>query len=427
MKRFALSRLAVILVLFQSPVVAQDGPKEDDFLIFDKIEEDQRAAPSRLSIPRAETEAKSTRPLPAETKASLRTVLLDVPDKSFATGRLSTLTATATQKGSHAEPVVEFAGATVSLSASIDKAAASILAANPKFPDGVTLKVAVEGEYKGHEQDAAAVATALLLEAIGTGRALDPEAVLLGGVDEKGGITAVQRLGTRLRTLEGTPPPVIGVPMVSEVEVRDIALMNELNVLANLQIVSLVTLDDARAISGKVRPEKVTKAFSLFGTVRDAAAATPVTTLLRNPKFLERLREVATLMPNHLSARLLLQAATGKLPGRITFATSRQAILKAMKPFVTVTSTNRPVKEVKAVATEGGNVLLRIQPKIHPAVERYLLSMKAYLRAVNNYLDIPTTSQHAVMRNRSALEINKLLADVQTEKVKLDQQEGTLK
>src|SRR5688572_32058295 len=98
MKRSAFFRLAAFpLWLLQIPVVAQEGPKEDDFLIFDKIEEDQRAAPSRLSIPRAETEAKSSRPLPAVTKASLRTVLLDVPDKSFATGRLSTLTATATQ------------------------------------------------------------------------------------------------------------------------------------------------------------------------------------------------------------------------------------------------------------------------------------------------------------------------------------------
>jgi hypothetical protein len=357
----------------------------------------------------------------------LRTILLDVPEKSFATGRLSTLTASASQEGTAAQPVVEFAGATVSLSSSIEKAAAALVAANPKFPDGVTLKVKTEGEYEGHEHDVAAAATAILLEAIGTGRALDPEAVLLGGVDEKGRITAVQRLATRLRTLEGTPPAVIGVPMVSEVEVRDLGLMNELNVLTNLQIVSLVTLDDARAITAKARAEKIGKAFSLFASVRDAAAATPVTTLLRNAKFLERLREITTLMPNHLSARLLLQAAAGKIPGRITFATSRQAILKAIKPFVTVTSTNRPAKEIQTVATEGGNVLLRIQPKIHPAVERYLIAVKAYLRAVNNYLDIPTTSQHAVMRNRAAIEINKLLAEVQSEKVKLDQQEASLK
>ncbi len=407
---------------------AQDGPKEDDFLIFDKIEEDQRAAPAKPAPPpAADTDPASKRPLPGAGMGSLRTILLDVPDKSFATGRLSTLNATATQRGVQAEPSVDFSEATVSLAASLGKATASLIAANPEFPDGVTLKVAAEGGYGSHEHDAAAAATAILLESIGTGRALDPGAALLGGVDEKGRITAVQRLATRLRTLEGEPPPVIGVPMVSEVEVRDLALMSELEVLAKQQIVSLVTLDDARAISAKVRPEKVEKAFTLFAGVRQAAAAgTPMATLLKNPKFLQRLKEITDLMPNHLSAKLLLQAATNKVPGRITFATSRQAILKAIKPFIDVTSKNGPAKEIQTVATQGGNVLLRLQPKIHPAAERYLIAMKAYLRSVTNFLDIKNDPQHAIMRNRAVIELNKLLADVQTEKEKLDKAEVTI-
>jgi hypothetical protein len=128
-------------------------------------------------------------------------------------------------------------------------------------------------------------------------------------------------------------------------------------------------------------------------------------------------------MPNHLSARFILQAATGKLPGYITYVTSRQAILRAMKPFVNVTSVKSPPKEIQTVATESGNVLLRLQPKIDPTVARYLLTMKAYLRAVNNYLDISPDAQHAVMRNRAQIEINKLLATIQVEKEKLDKVE----
>ena len=160
--------LATCLQLF-----AQDGPKEDDFLIFDKIEEDQRAAPAKPAPPPpAENDPASKRPLPGSAKGSLRTILLDVPDKSFATGRLSTLSASATQRGAQTEPSVEFAEATVSLAASLNKAATSLLAAHPEFPDGVTLKVSAEGGYGSHEHDAAAVATAILLESIGTGRAL---------------------------------------------------------------------------------------------------------------------------------------------------------------------------------------------------------------------------------------------------------------
>ncbi len=405
---------------------AQEGPKEDDFLIFDKIEEDQRAVPVRPPPPPEASAPPSQRRLPGASAASLRTILLDVPDKSFATGRLSTLKAAATQQGTKAEPVIFFEGATVTLQASLEKAAAWALAENKELPDGLSLTISPEGAYGTHEHDVAGVASAILLDAIGNGRTLDPETVLLGGVNEKGHITPAVRLATRLRTLEGTPPPVIGVPMVSEIEVRDLALMDELEVLAQQQIISLVSLEDARAIALKEKPERVAKAFSLFAGVREAAGRTPVKTLLKNPIFRQRLQEITAAMPNHLSAKLLLLAASNKVPGRITFATSRQAILKAIKPFVNVTSTNRPAKEIQAAATEGGNVLLRMQPRVDPAVERYLIAMKAYLRAVNNFLDLPTNDARAArMRNEALASINKLLADVQTEKEKLDQREGT--
>lgn len=429
MKSSIILRLATLSFLLQLPLHAQ-GPKEDDFLIFDKIEEDVIAKPSlgslRRTTPSAPTKATSKRPLPSNTKASLHTILLDVPDKSFATARLSTLTATATQDGTEATPEIDFSDATASLQTSCEKAAAALVTANPQFPDGVTLKVKADGGYKGHEKDVAGAAAAILLEAIGTGRVLDSDAAILGGVGDKGQITAVSRLATRLRTLEGATPSVIGVPMVSEVEVRDLALMSELEVLAKFQIVSLVTLDDARAITAKERPEKIDKAFKLFASVTTAAATKPVSSLIKNPTFVQRLQEIVALMPNHLSARLILLAAYGKVPGTITYATSRQAILKAIKPFVNVTSTNRPAKEIQTVATEGGNVLLRLQPKAHPDVARYLAAMKAYLRAVNNLLDIQNDAQHQVMRNRALAEIGKLLANVQAEKEKLDKKEGTL-
>lgn len=417
---------SAMLLALPLPASAQEGVKEDDFLFFDKIEEDAKAVPKAPEPAPAEDKVEpSARPLPGSGTAALRIIALDVPDKSFAVGKLTTLTATASQRGNRPEPVVDFPGATVSLRESIDRAAAKLIAANPKFPDGLTLRVEPAEEYHGHERDAAAVATALLLEAVGTGRELDPGAVVLGGVGADGRITGVQRLATRLRTLEGEPPPVIGVPMVSEEEVRDLALMNELEVLVKHQIISMVTLDDARALTAKERPEKVKQAMALFAPVAQAAGSTPLASLLKNPKFLQRLKEVATLMPNHLSARLLLQAATGKLPGRITLATSRQAILKATKPFVDATGSGGDAKTIKTAATEAGNVLLRLQPKIHPTVERYLMAVKAYLRGVNNFLDIRTDAQYAQMRYKAQVELGRLLADVETEKQKLDKSAGT--
>jgi hypothetical protein len=52
--------------------------------------------------------------------------------------------------------------------------------------------------------------------------------------------------------------------------------------------------------------------------------------------------------------------------------------------------------------------------------------MKSYLRAVNNFLDLPANDARAAkMRNQALANINKLLSDVQVEKEKLDQQDAT--
>ena len=385
------------------------------------IEEDRKAPakPGPKPLPDRPKKSPSLRPLPEKTEATLRTVLLDVPKKSFATARLATLSARATQQGAAAQPAIVFQDATVTLAASLESAAAAVAAGNPKFPDGVTLRVGADGEYGGHEKDAAAAAVAILLEAIGTGRELDPEAALLGGVNAKGEFTGVAQLATRLRTLEQTVPSVIGVPMVSEAEVRDLALMNELDVLARVQLVSLVKMDDARAVTAKQKPEKVAKAMELFATVQEAASGTPVATLLKSEKFLQRLREVMALMPNHLSSRLLLQAAANKVPGHITLGTSRQAILKATKPFADSLNKRGNIEAIRKTATEGGNVLLRMQGKVHPAVERYLLAMKTYLRSVNNYLEISQESRAI----KAQYEMAKNYTAVQVEKRKLDEQE----
>ena len=426
--RFPIYLLSAACLLGALPATrAQTEVKDDDFLLFDMMEADGKAParPVPQPLPDAPKAPPSQRPLPAKTEATLRTVLLDVPDKSFATARLATLSARASQEGAAAQPVIAFTDATVSLAAALESAAKAVVAANPKFPDGVTLTVSAGGGYGGHEKDAAAAATAILLEAVGTGRELDPEAALLGGVNEKGEFTAVARLATRLRTLETALPSVVGVPMVSEVEVRDLALMSELDVLTRIQVISLVTMDDARAVASKQRPEKVAKAMQLFATVQEAAARTPTASLLKSDKFLQRLREITTLMPNHLSSRLLLQAAANKVPGRITLGTSRQAILKAIKPFADSMNERGTIEVIRKTATEGGNVLLRMQPKVHPAVERYLMAMKTYLRSVNNYLEIRPEGRYAQMRIRAQQEMAKNYSAVETEKANLDKQSPT--
>ncbi len=414
-----LTLAAVLLSVTSLVAVAGPDGKADDFLFFDHFDEPEK--PAALPPPPAVATAPSAVPLKSSS-GRVFTILLERPEKDFARARCSELTGSATQKGNAPEPVLEWSGAYDSLQPSLANAAGILKAKINPLPDGVSLRVSCEGDYDYRERDCAGAAVAVLYAAMASGSPLAGDTAILGGVAKDGHITAVSELATRLRTLSAAGPvKVVGVPLLSEAEVRDIALMSEAEILVKLPVVALVGLEDAVALASATRPESMQKALVLFESVQKAAEATPVATLLKNPKFSSRLAEIIKLMPGHLSAKVLLQASAGKVPGRISYETSQQAILKAAKPFWDSVYANKTKEEIKTAATEAGNVLLRLQPKIDATVERYLVATKTYLRAINNYLAISSSPQHAAMRAAAGVNLGKLQQEVRLAKEQLEQ------
>ncbi len=382
----------------------------------------EKSAPKTVAPPTAPTDDAG----PAGTKvklarSSLKVILLDAPKKSFATAKLATFSAEASQTGVRSQPLGSFSKGTAAFDNALLHGIASLRKKVPAWPTGLTVDYRCDGDYHGHEQDSAAVAAAVLLHSLVTGTELNPKAVLVGGIgpEAAGAVTGAVAIGTRIRNLENERGLRIGVPLVSEAEIRDLALMGEPQTLLLHEIIALVTLDDALAVAAAAPPENFAKASAIFSQIQVASTSTPLPTLLKNPTTLAKLNEILQLLPQHLSARLLLQTATGKLPGKMTFLTSQQAILKAAQPFWETLLKHNPA-EIRKISTSSANTLSLMQARVHPTVERYLIATKAFMRALNNQLEIRPGLQYDSMRRKAEEETRKLQEDVKLEKQKLE-------
>ena len=409
--------LLTSLMLAPFATAPAEEASEDELLFFGTGVE--TPAPTKAPPP-PPVDAPAPAPAAAALKldaVSLSLLLLDAPKQAAIVSRPEMLKASGRQSGT-GKPELSFPKGGEAMQNALQYALAAVRQQNAVVPAGVTVTYQLEGDYANHEHDSAGLAAGVLLHSMITGTKVDSKIILCGGLGKAGVVTPASALGLRLRNAPDHGAMTLGVALESEPEIRDLALMGEPATLLRCEVIGLVTFPDALALAASNPPENLAKARELFQSIRTACAATPVGTFIKNPKVQQKLNEVLTLAPQHLSARLLLQAGTGKLPGRMTYLTSQQAILTATQPFV-VALRKQDAAEMRRTATAGGNILNLMQARIHPTVERYLIATRSFMRATNNYLEINPSPQFAGMRQKARDECIKLENDLRAEKVKL--------
>ena len=406
------------LILAPFAISMAEEASEDELLFFGTGVD--TPAPPKPPLP-APTETSAPATSDAALKldaASLGLLLLDAPRQAAVVSRPTVLKASGRQSGT-GKPELSFPKGGESMEAALQYAVAAVIQQKTPLPAGLSVKFLLDGDYANHEHDSAGLAAGVLLHSMITGTKVDSKIILCGGLGKAGVVTPANALGLRLRAAPDAGTMTLGVALESEPEVRDLALMGEPSTLLRCEVIGLVTFPDALALASATPPSNLAKARELFQSIRTACAATPVGTFIKNPKVQQKLNEVLTLAPQHLSARLLLQAGTGKLPGRMTYLTSQQAILTATQPFVQALR-KQDAAEMRKTATSGGNALSTMQARIHPTVERYLIATRSFMRATNNYLELSTAPQFAGMRQKARDECIKLENDLKAEKVKLE-------
>ncbi|MEO0447155.1 MAG: hypothetical protein AAF191_13865, partial [Verrucomicrobiota bacterium] len=202
---------------------------------------------------------------------------------------------------------------------------------NVTIPPGNQVNVQFEGGYSGADGPSAALACALLVDALVQGTPLDPAVAPIGDLNADGSVQPVYNVRGRLlanrKSRGGGSVKLMAIPKGNLARLGDVLLVDGVMPLLDTQVFTVETFDDAKAlaIAPNLREKDLAESLRIFGEVEAAARTAPGNWLLQ-AEVQSRLRKVLELTPGHASARMLLLKAVNRAPKQLTLSGSLEMI-----------------------------------------------------------------------------------------------------
>ncbi|MCH7228565.1 S16 family serine protease [Haloferula sp. A504] len=186
-----------------------------------------------------------------------------------------------------------------------------------KIPTGYKIELGFQDKYVPKDGPSAATAFTLVLDSLFSGVELDDDFACTGDMTADG---MVQRIGGAAAKIRGATKRgcrIVGIPEDNAGEIGDVLLLDGIDQLLDIQIFTLKDYDEALEIARADKPEEIVETLGLFRQVADAVKDAGPDSLGKSA-VQTRLEAVMKRMPNHLSARLLLEKGQGKAPEVLT-------------------------------------------------------------------------------------------------------------
>jgi hypothetical protein len=212
------------------------------------------------------------------------------------------------------------------------------------------------------------------------------------------------------------------MPSQNTQDLEDYLVLHPLADILKVQIFTAGNIDDAIALMKQQKSDNLNAAMAQFNDLAASLLPQGNTMNPRNPDTVAKLQEIIKLAPNHLSAKLLLRAAGGTLPKKMSLQNSVEQILIASWPMIGgivrrgSDSGGRGGGDVFDTASKCTQQLARLNGKIdasttnlHSAVFSYVVATQSLSTSTN-----PSTTQYndqQLAARQLATEINSLRYD----------------
>ena len=203
-----------------------------------------------------------------------------------------------------------------------------------KIPWGSRIELAFADKYSPKDGPSAAVVCALLTESIITGAEIDQGFAATGDMTATGAIRRIGGLSGKVRGAVKKGCTLLGAPKDNTQSINDMYINEGISSLIAVQVFSLATFEEARAVAMSERSEEIQTAIDEFASVQKVLSRDEK--LVRNGKVLGKLKRIVQLAPNHQSARLLYLHGVGKGPSQLSLPGSLTAIEEAAGTFGTI-------------------------------------------------------------------------------------------
>ncbi len=183
-----------------------------------------------------------------------------------------------------------------------------------QYPDWFASKAEVtfEDKYNGHDGGSIGAALVTLTLSAIQGVKIDPKVAITGDISANGKVRAIGGVAAKLRGATASNCTVVALPSDNYEQLADAAIYAGPSVIGDVQVIGIATPADALAAVRADRDAKLAQAVALFADVQQGMKKSPA--YFKQKEATDKLAQVVSLAPQHLSAKLLLETAQGKAP-----------------------------------------------------------------------------------------------------------------
>jgi ATP-dependent Lon protease len=266
-----------------------------------------------------------------------------------------------------------------------------------KSPNGYKIELGFQDKYVPKDGPSAATLFTLVLDSLFTGEELDEEFACTGDITADGQVQKIGGTAAKIRGATKRGCKIVGIPVDNGKEVADVLLLDGIQQLLDIQIFTMKDFDEAYAISRSEKSSDVKGTLEAFAEVVKVIKekGSEGEALLKNAEVQKRLQGVIDQMPNHLSAKLLLQHGKGDSPktlsvqgtlSQIEIASS--GVLRKVGRVMMVDEDDDDEAEVdkddQKEAKEALTALEELSKQIDPRLEAYHKSMLKVCKLVSD-------------------------------------------
>ncbi|MFT5468542.1 MAG: hypothetical protein ACI8UO_003652 [Verrucomicrobiales bacterium] len=219
------------------------------------------------------------------------------------------------------------------------------------FDEGY-VEFAFQEKFVFKDGDSAGVACALMIESIVTGFKVDPAFTCSGAINPDGTVGAIGGVVAKLRGAEKSGASLIAVPFENSYALNDLVVLGEAENLARLQVFVVNEFEEAMALARTDRSPEMKASMADFAKLQ-AQFSGGVVNVIKTPEAQQLLTQILERTPNHASAQLMRQVASGSAPKRLSLNGSLEQLMGELAYVMQVVSVDRagngrPVVEIDA-------------------------------------------------------------------------------
>jgi hypothetical protein len=264
------------------------------------------------------------------------------------------------------------------------------------WPQGYRIELGFADKYSNKDGPSAAVACALLIDSLISGRQLDQSFAVTGDMNADGSVQPIGGVRAKIRGATNSQCKIVAIPAKNERALADLLLSEGPEPFAATQIFSIGKFEEARGLAYVEKDVAVQKAVSEMAQVLDLLKKNRVQMRgwLHDPRVVSKLQQALVDAPNHLSAKYLLMFAQGRTPTTLTLAGSLDAVDGGGSDIVGAIKAGGQGYSSLKTQTLGNSIgkLTLLRPKVDARVRPYLDGILRFANLVKDVQERPPGS-----------------------------------